>query len=38
MRLRTADLDQIGDIANAGTGCGSCRMLIRELIDVARFD
>ena len=30
-RLRTAR--QVGEVTNAGTGCGSCHMLIRELLD-----
>ncbi|CAN5522725.1 hypothetical protein BH10ACI1_BH10ACI1_25690 [soil metagenome] len=27
-------VEQVGEICNAGTGCGSCRMLIQEIIDV----
>jgi NifU-like protein len=27
------DVDEVADICRAGAGCGSCRMLIRELID-----
>lgn len=30
-------VEQIGEICNAGTGCGSCQLLIAELIDVGRF-
>ncbi|MGH9820614.1 MAG: (2Fe-2S)-binding protein, partial [Pyrinomonadaceae bacterium] len=26
-------VEQVGQICNAGTGCGSCRMLIQEMID-----
>jgi NifU-like protein len=28
-------LEDVGRLTNAGTGCGSCQMLIRELIDAA---
>jgi NifU-like protein len=28
-------VDDIGRLTNAGTGCGSCQMLIREIIDSA---
>jgi NifU-like protein len=28
-------VDDVGRLTNAGTGCGSCQMLIRELIDSA---
>jgi len=27
-------VEEIGDLCNAGTGCGSCRFLIQELIDI----
>lgn len=27
-------VEEVGEICNAGTGCGSCQMLIGELIDV----
>jgi NifU-like protein len=27
-------VEEVGEICNAGTGCGSCRFLIQELIDV----
>jgi len=30
---RAADLDDVGRLTNAGTGCGSCRMLIDEMFD-----
>lgn len=26
-------VEEVGDLCNAGTGCGSCRFLIQELID-----
>lgn len=29
-----SDIDQVADICRAGSGCGSCRMLIQELMDV----
>lgn len=28
-----ADVDEVGRILRAGTGCGSCRMVIREILD-----
>ena len=28
-----SDVDQVSEICRAGSGCGSCRMLIREMID-----
>jgi NifU-like protein len=30
-------IEKVGQACNAGTGCGSCRMLIQEIID-AKFD
>lgn len=30
---QTETVEEVGDICNAGTGCGSCRFLIQELID-----
>lgn len=26
-------VEEVGDVCNAGSGCGSCRMLIQEMID-----
>lgn len=31
-------VEEIGELCNAGTGCGSCRLLIQELIDIERFE
>ena len=31
-------VDAVGDVCHAGTGCGSCRFLIQELIDVAELE
>lgn len=31
---KTETIEEIGEICNAGTGCGSCQFLIQELIDV----
>lgn len=31
-------VEEIGLACNAGTGCGSCRFLIQELIDIRRFE
>ena len=31
-------VEEVGDSCNAGTGCGSCQMLIAELIDVHHFE
>ncbi len=28
-----SSVEEIGDATNAGTGCGSCRMLIQEILD-----
>ena len=33
-----ADVDDVGRLTNAGTGCGSCRLLIDEMIDSADRD
>lgn len=30
---RARSVEQVGEATNAGTGCGSCQMLIRELLD-----
>jgi len=29
-----SDVDQVVDLCRAGSGCGSCRMLIQELVDM----
>jgi NifU-like protein len=29
-----SDVSQVADVCRAGSGCGSCRMLIQELIDI----
>ncbi len=31
-RCRASTLEEVGELTNAGTGCGSCRMLIEDLI------
>lgn len=31
-------VEEVGDLSNAGTGCGSCRFLIQELIDVHELE
>jgi NifU-like protein len=31
-------VEEVGDACNAGTGCGSCRFLIQELIDIHRLE
>ena len=31
--LADPSVEAVGDLCNAGTGCGSCRMLIQEMID-----
>jgi NifU-like protein len=31
-------VEEVGDACHAGTGCGSCRFLIQELIDIHRFE
>jgi NifU-like protein len=33
--LGAKTVEQVGELSRAGTGCGSCQMLIREMIDVA---
>jgi len=30
-------VEQVGEVCNAGTGCGSCQLLIAELLDVGKF-
>ena len=30
--------EEVGDVCSAGTGCGSCRFLIQELIDIHRLE
>ena len=35
---RAETVEQVGEICNAGTGCGSCQFLIGELIDVGKSD
>ncbi len=35
---RAESVEQIGDLCNAGTGCGSCRFLIQELIDIHELE
>ena len=32
---KSVTVETVGEISNAGTGCGSCRFLIQELIDVS---
>lgn len=32
---KAASVREVGDATNAGTGCGSCQMLIREILDAA---
>jgi NifU-like protein len=35
IKERSAEtIEEIAEICNAGTGCGSCRMMIQEMIDV----
>jgi len=31
--LKDPSVEAVGDVCNAGMGCGSCRMLIEEMID-----
>lgn len=31
-------VDEVGELTNAGTGCGSCRMLIADIIETARAE
>ena len=33
-----ASVESVGELCNAGTGCGSCRFLIQELIDIHRLE
>jgi len=35
---RAETVEEVGDVCNAGTGCGSCRFLIQELIDIQRLE
>ena len=35
---KSETVEEIGEICNAGTGCGSCRMLIQELIDIHEME
>lgn len=35
-RRNLTELSQVSDACNAGSGCGSCRMLIQEMLDSAR--
>lgn len=38
-RCGATTVEEVGDLTNAGTGCGSCRMLIEELIGpIAEID
>ncbi len=30
---RAATVEEVGELTNAGTGCGSCRMLIAEIVE-----
>lgn len=32
-----ATVEEVGDVCHAGTGCGSCRFLIQELIDAQEY-
>lgn len=34
--LRLESVEQVADVCNAGGGCGSCRMLIQEMLDHGR--
>ena len=34
---RAETVEQVGELCNAGTGCGSCQLLIAELLDVGKF-
>jgi NifU-like protein len=36
-RTHAATVEEVGDACHAGTGCGSCRFLIQELIDMRGF-
>jgi NifU-like protein len=35
---QAATVEEVGEICNAGTGCGSCRFLIQELLDIHEFE
>ena len=35
---RADTVEDVGDLCNAGTGCGSCRFLIQELIDIHELE
>jgi NifU-like protein len=35
---RARTVRQVGELTNAGTGCGSCQMLIREILDGAESE
>lgn len=37
-KAHPASVDDVSDGIRAGSGCGSCRMLIQELLDAARTD
>jgi NifU-like protein len=32
-----ATVEEVGDVCNAGTGCGSCQPLIQEILDTKQF-
>ena len=35
---RVETVEEVGDACHAGTGCGSCRFLIQELIDIQELE
>lgn len=35
---RPASVEEVSDTCRAGSGCGSCRMLIQELLDVSEME
>ena len=35
---QAATVEEVGDLCHAGTGCGSCRFLIQELIDLHELE
>jgi len=35
---RAETVEEVGEICHAGTGCGSCRFLIRELLDIYELE
>jgi NifU-like protein involved in Fe-S cluster formation/bacterioferritin-associated ferredoxin len=35
LNKRVNSIEDVGEICNAGRGCGSCRMLIQEMLDTA---